>query len=224
MAEYSVGVATKSKIYAVAKRLFLRYGPHETSYSQICGEAGVNKGLIPYYFKSKMNIAILVYRDFVASIDGALLEYWGEGALTSPERNIIFELLMFRLLRDDPDVLRFYSQVMNDPECHEATIGMQKQVMEEMASGSNVSIDGDALRSIICMLNGVEAELVLALEKGFITEPIEELVRRDILTCYFLLGSSIDQVRAWIDEGFEKARGLTLSCSEDFEIHVIEQG
>lgn len=224
MAEYSVGVATKSKIYAVAKRLFYRYGPHETSYSQICGEADVNKGLIPYYFKSKMNIAVLVYRDFVDAIDAALLEHWGDGGLTPPEHNIIFEILMFRLLRDDSDVLRFYSQVMNDPECHETTLEMQKQVVNELASGSNVSVDGDALRSIICMLNGVEAELVLALEKGFITESIEELVRRDILTCYFLLGSSIEQARAWIDEGFEKSRGLTLSCSEDFEIHVIEQG
>lgn len=222
MAEYSVGVATRSKIYKAAKALFYQQGVHETSYAHICAAAEVNKGLIPYYFKSKMNIACMVYRDFIAAIDNALVERWGEGSLSAPERNIIFELLMFRLLRANKNVLRFYSQVMSDPECHATTLASQEEVMNELAQGSHVSVDESELRSIICMVNGTEGELVMALCDGYLTESTEDFVRRDILACYFLLGSNIDLARQWCDEGFTKAEGLELSCNEDFEIHVVE--
>lgn len=218
MAEYSVGIATRNKIYAVSKRLFYERGVRATSYAQISEAADVNRGLIPYYFKSKANIAIAACIDFTDSIDRAMVEWWGADGFTLPERNIIFETIQFELLNRDPHVLRFYDEVMNDPECHDAMLKIQETVMNEIAAGSHVSVTPEQLRSITCMVNGTEAELVSALRSGYLQEPMEDFVRRDILCCYFLLGSDTEQANRWCDEGFAKARAVVPSCSEDFVV------
>ena len=53
MGEYAVGVATRTRIYRVCKGLFYEKGIKATSYNDICEAADINRGLIPYYFKSK---------------------------------------------------------------------------------------------------------------------------------------------------------------------------
>ena len=101
MGEYAVGVATRTRIYRVCKELFYRKGIKATSYNDICEAAEVNRGLIPYYFKSKNNIAIEVLGDFVDSMEAAVNAWWSPDDMVQPERNIKIELLMFRLLSED---------------------------------------------------------------------------------------------------------------------------
>lgn len=224
MAEYSVGIATRNRIYNVAKRLFYEQGFRATSYAQISEAAEVNRGLIPYYFKGKANIAIAVYHDLIAEIDRAMADYWGEDGYSLPERGVIFEVLQFKLLTENPNVLRFYNEVMSSPECHDATLKVQAELMNELAGISHRSVTASQLRSITCMLNGTETELVSALYTGYLDEPLEDYVRRDILCCYFLLGSDLDQVNAWCDAGFAKARDVMPVCDADFKLALVSGG
>ncbi len=65
--------ASQRKILDAALKLFAEKGYHATSISQIATEAGVAKGLIPHYFKTKEGLVQAVIEDAVAHGD-ALFE------------------------------------------------------------------------------------------------------------------------------------------------------
>lgn len=224
MGEYSVGVATRQRIYHESKELFYKQGIKATSYNDICEAADVNRGLIPYYFKSKNNIAIEVLGEFVDNMENAVGTRWGEGEMNQPELNIMIELLMFRLLAEDECACRFYSEIRSDGAFHESTLKIQDDVMRTLAAGSGVEVSEAALRTITSMVEGTETELVQAVYHGYLQESIEDMVRRDISCCFFLLGADAKEVEAWCDHAFSLAEGLTLKCNERFECKVVNQG
>lgn len=223
MAAYSVGIATKARIFQTSKRLFYDQGVKETSFTQISKLTSVNRGVITYHFKNKANIVIEVYHDFITAIDKALDEQWGSDArYTKPVRNIVYEYLMFRLLRENRNVCRFYSEVLSSPECHEACTQMQLEVMGELEEGAGVTLPKESLRAIAVMLNGTESELVQAVYDGTLTESVEDFVHRDIRVCYFMLDVPMGEVEQWWQESMNLARGLTLTCDADFNVRVVE--
>lgn len=223
MGEYTVGVATRQRIYEVSKQLFYEKGIKETSYNDICEVAEVNRGLIPYYFKSKNNIAIEVLGEFVENMESAVGAWWDAEDMVQPERNIMIELLMFRLLSEDERACRFYSEIHSNDAYHESTLAVQTNVMNALAEGSGVEVGEAALRTITAMVEGTEAELVRAVYQGYLEESIEDMVRRDIACCFFLLGADAKTVDAWCDHAFALAEGFTLVCNERFECRVVKR-
>lgn len=223
MGEYSVGVATRQRIYRETKKLFYDKGIKSTSYNDICSAADVNRGLIPYYFKSKNNIAIEVLNEFVDNMETAANAWWGPHDMVQPERNIVIELLMFRLLAEDECACRFYSEIRSDGAFHEGTLKIQDNVMRTLASGSGVEVSDAALRTITSMVEGTETELVQAVYHGYLRESIEDMVRRDISCCFFLLGADSQTVRKWCDHAFDLAEGLTMKCNDRFECRIVER-
>ena len=145
MGEYAVGVATRTRIYRVCKGLFYEQGIKATSYNDICEAADINRGLIQYYFESKNNIAIEVLRDFVDSMEAAVNEWWGPDAMVQPERNIMIELLMFRLLAEDERACRFYSEIRADGAFHEARLKSKRASCARLRR-SGVQVSDAALR------------------------------------------------------------------------------
>lgn len=224
MGEYSVGAATRQRIYQTSKRLFYKKGIKATSYSDICEAAEVNRGLIPYYFKSKHNIAIEVLKEFVDNMERSIDDQWGSDEMIQPERNIMIELLMFRMLSKDKRACRFYSEIRSDAVYHESTLEIQTEVMSTLARGSGVAVGQAALRTITSMVEGTETELVQAVYLDYLQESIEDMVRRDIVCCFFLLGADPKTVDGWCDHVFSLAADFTMECNERFECRVTKVG
>ena len=80
--------STKQKIYEAAKKLFLQEG-FGVSSRKIASQAGVNLGLITYYFKSKNNIALMIMKE-TYEIIGAHLKY-----VISPDDNLLLYLITY---------------------------------------------------------------------------------------------------------------------------------
>lgn len=55
--------STEEKIYEAARRIFLLKGMDGTRMQEIADEAGMNKALLHYYFRSKENLFKAVFRD-----------------------------------------------------------------------------------------------------------------------------------------------------------------
>ncbi|MFZ7133561.1 MAG: TetR family transcriptional regulator [Eubacteriales bacterium] len=68
MASNKKGLQTKEYIYCVAKKLFYTVGYDKATLSLISKEANVPIGLIPYHFKNKDNILIMIYDDYLTKI------------------------------------------------------------------------------------------------------------------------------------------------------------
>ena len=60
MEQYQNGAETKEQILRACQTLFYEKGYEETTYNDICALAHVNRGLIPYHFKSKDAIKQLI--------------------------------------------------------------------------------------------------------------------------------------------------------------------
>lgn len=50
---YAVGKETQKKIWKAGRKLFYEKGLDATTYDDISKAAGINRALIPYYFKTK---------------------------------------------------------------------------------------------------------------------------------------------------------------------------
>jgi AcrR family transcriptional regulator len=96
---------TRDKIYNTAKRLYLENGYANTPNTMIAKEAGVNLGLVTYYFKTKDLIASDMLNNNYETLYSHLLEYLP----TDDEllQLITFFKLHFKLTGIDPNYDRF---------------------------------------------------------------------------------------------------------------------
>lgn len=222
MGEYAVGAATRKRIYDTAKKLFYEKGIKDTSYKDICEAADVNRGLIPYYFKSKNNIATQVLEEFVESMERAIEERWPEDKMGHSEFNIMVELLMFRLLAENENVCRFYDEIRSDAEFSATTLRIQSETMNMLVQGVGITVDPAKLSTVVAMVEGTENELVHLVRCNLLEESIEAMVRRDVRCCYFLLGADLSQV----DEAWERvvklARKCTMKCDARFRCRIVD--
>lgn len=223
MGEYAVGAATRKRIYDVTKKLFYEKGIKATSYKDICEAAEVNRGLIPYYFKSKSNIAVQVLEEFVESMERAINERWPEDKMSRSEFNIMVELLMFRLLAENENVCRFYDEIRSEAEFRATTLRIQGETMNALVQGAGIAVDPAKLTTVVAMVEGTENELVHLVRRNLLEESIEAMVRRDVRCCYFLLGADLSQV----DEAWERAMALakncTMKCDARFRCKIVEE-
>ncbi|WKY45010.1 TetR/AcrR family transcriptional regulator [Eubacteriaceae bacterium ES2] len=65
MANYKTGIESRQKIYNTAKELFYAVGFTKTTLSEIAKASTYNKAMVSYYFKSKNNLGIEVYNEYM---------------------------------------------------------------------------------------------------------------------------------------------------------------
>ena len=68
---------TEERILAAAHAVFLRHGAHGARMQDIADEAGVNKALLHYYFRSKDRLAEEVFRRTFAGIIPVVMHVLG---------------------------------------------------------------------------------------------------------------------------------------------------
>lgn len=220
MAEYSVGIATKNRIYDTAKELFYQKGIHATSFADICEEAKVNKGLITYHFKSKGKLAGLVYQEFIDSMTAAVEDYWQDEELKPTEFATVIELMEFRMMASDSNACRFYYEMQHEEDYVRQTHEIQEQIMRSFAKSAGTKVADGPMRSVCYMTQGTEEELVRMIHDGLLAEPIEDMVARDVATCFFLVGADMQAVQGWIEHGIELAKDVTMTCDSGFHCRV----
>ena len=71
--------STQQKIISSAEILFYSKGVSQTTQQELANLAGVNRGLIHYYFGSKEHLALQISRRFTSSFYTAVNELFFEG-------------------------------------------------------------------------------------------------------------------------------------------------
>ena len=109
---YSTGVNTKRRIIEVCKDLFCKKGYRGASYVEICKAAKVNPGTINYHYKSKRNIASILYNQMMDLFFRRTSELFPDE--DDLQQVMIAAGLHQKLLFDDPVYRRFSSQFSSD--------------------------------------------------------------------------------------------------------------
>ncbi|MED1949627.1 TetR/AcrR family transcriptional regulator [Brevibacillus centrosporus] len=94
-------------ILNAASELFMQRGYKAVTMRDIAAHAGVNLGLIPYYFTSKENLANRVCMDMIDHLYQTINQIDMSGT-TSAEKLFISSLLSWQYMDDHPDYARFF--------------------------------------------------------------------------------------------------------------------
>ncbi|HZW97692.1 MAG TPA: TetR/AcrR family transcriptional regulator [Bacillota bacterium] len=176
MGKYSVGISTQKKILAVCRELFYQKGVSKTTYDEICNTASVNRGLIPYYFKSKNNIATIIYKEFIDQTETFVSELCGNDV------NLCFLLLnslLYDLMIRDKYFCNFYNEVETLFFGHAFSLELQYSALLRLVEYNQKSFSEEELRTMSCMAEGVERGLVQGIDYGFLLEDAWSIGRRD---------------------------------------------
>ena len=109
MANYTKGTETKDAILRSARELFYTGGYLDTHNKDIAEHAGVNVGLIHYYYRTKGAIALEIYIDFLLAQLELVREKFPEEELTV--RNAIAFRLLWGAMSRDAALLRFLREI-----------------------------------------------------------------------------------------------------------------
>ncbi|MFZ7133902.1 MAG: TetR family transcriptional regulator [Eubacteriales bacterium] len=113
MAEYKTSKISKSKILEACKELFYLKGYTNTTYNDICVKADSNPGLINYYFKTKKNIAGMIYGDFFLQIKDKVKKFMlGTYGFYDLQYGTTLEHRIFKYLcKKDENINIFYYEI-----------------------------------------------------------------------------------------------------------------
>lgn len=221
MRTYSVGDETKESILNVCRKLFYEKGFENTSYDDICRDAGVNRGLIPYHFKSKSNIAGIIFEEIITRLDEE-----AEKVLNIEDQNVFYvitELLLFREARSNKNFCRFYSEVENSNDCYAVTLKSQIELIESILRYNHMELEEPVLRTIGCMYEGTERELIQNIYREYLTEPIDKIVYRDIYFVYSSLGFHRKDIDALFEKALSAANQYKMVIKEGFVLTIQEK-
>ena len=119
------GPTRKAELLHAAETLFSKKGFQGASIAEIAKAAGVNKALVYYYFKSKDDIVVALFRSIVAELeahagaDGPEKSLDREIAFLAGKRRILAVMLMEALKESNPDETLF--------RCAEAVIPIDRR-------------------------------------------------------------------------------------------------
>ena len=106
---------TEEKIYEAARRIFILKGMEGARMQEIADEAGMNKALLHYYFRSKENLFKAVFKDifikFFNKVKGTLFS-----EMSGKEKLNIFIDSYIELIQNNPYVPQFIiNEINRDP-------------------------------------------------------------------------------------------------------------
>ncbi|MGN0834448.1 MAG: TetR/AcrR family transcriptional regulator [Candidatus Spyradosoma sp.] len=107
---------TEAQILSAAKKVFIAKGLEATSMSDIAGEAGISRPSLHYYFRTKENLFLAIFKDIIEEFMPQLGEII-RGSETPEAKVRLFVNKYVDLLAGMPMVPHFViNQIYRDPE------------------------------------------------------------------------------------------------------------
>jgi TetR/AcrR family transcriptional regulator len=110
------GKDTKARILEAADAVFVRHGTDGARMQQIADEAGVNKALLHYYFRTKAELAEAVWRGVASSFVPGVLEMMASDASLDEKIDRFVDAYLTRLSRHPYLVTYVVSEAARSPD------------------------------------------------------------------------------------------------------------
>lgn len=103
---------TQQRILTAARQLFFEYGISEITQQQISDAAGINRGLIFHYFKTKDSIAELIFEEYMLSFFSIMRELCASLVLDPIVSALITDRVLLSLPRRSARLSAFFSEII----------------------------------------------------------------------------------------------------------------
>lgn len=216
---YLVGEQTKRKIFKVSRQLFYKQGFDETTYDDISKLAKVNRALIPYYFKNKKNLALLVYQRFMEDFYSVCDKTMADLKLSDEVRTAVYMFAYYRLLKNR-NLARFLIQFISDVDNNDRMVTSEKKFFDSL--NTNYSKIPKSEYAVLSQMDyGIEKELTRIAYYKEDTD-IDELstIEFHLILGYF--GYSKEKIEEIIQETMKHLDKfeITLKSSFNFELNA----
>lgn len=220
MGEYSAGITTKNKIIQSCKKLFYEYGIEDTTYKMICESAQINRGLLPYHFKSKDNIARHIYDEFLQDFENWVDETFS--SINYVYRFATSNMMFYQFVYGNQHFLHFYRDLKVSPDLNAYSLDMQIRTIQKLSNSSSIEMSEQSLHTLACMYLGVERELINQSYLGFITENANQIAEKDILFVLSMLNFNTETIRQVIRTAKSLSTGYHVEMKADFKYNFFK--
>lgn len=197
---YAVGKETRKKIWKTSRNLFYKKGLNDTTYDDISKAAGINRALIPYYFKTKHQLGRGVFQEITEEFYEELDRAIDLSQYSKQLQNNIQSFGYYRLLKNE-QYGRFASEIfMNEVLTEDMTQAENDYIRPYIRRDTNLTereiailsrLDYGIEREIINLIHGSEEkvdvdeicimELKMLLQYcGYSEVEINELAKRTV--------------------------------------------
>ncbi|QSX08979.1 helix-turn-helix transcriptional regulator [Alkalibacter rhizosphaerae] len=220
MAQYKKGIETKHRILSSSKKLFYQKGYTQTSCKAICEDAGVNVGLIPYYFRNKNSIASIIYSYFLIDVKEMVQKIILEQGIpyelkyaTAVENWVYMSLL----LKDDR-YKRFYYEICRDHVLIDENTRVIEFFFKLHNNKYNLGFTSNEIKLIRVVSVAAGMSLVEKYAQGYFDMSLESLIEYKIRIMYRELNHTPKDIDEIIKTSYEIFQNLDLVLMENFRL------
>jgi AcrR family transcriptional regulator len=224
MATYRKGRITKQRIINSSKKLFYQNGLKKTTCKAICDDAGVNVGLIPYYFKNKDSIASIIYTYFLIDTKEAV-------KLSFQKNKIDYELkyatavenwVYMSLLLGDENYRRFYYELCRN----NVLVDENTRIVEFFYKLHNnkymLGFSNNEIKLIRVVSASSSMGLVEKYVEGYFDMPLEALIEYKIRNMYRIMELPMKDIDDIIKVSYDLFKNVVqIELSDYFRLSLV---
>lgn len=150
---------TESNIYSAAKNLFFKNGYFDTTTREIAEVAGVNSGLISYYFNNKSNLAIKIYDEMFYNIKALVNEYIPLEKNPAVIMGVIMKLNTYAL--NNEKISKFVIDTFTEAIFEESIFNTSMDLMKNINDYYKIGYTDEKLLTSLSYTVGTEKSLLM---------------------------------------------------------------
>lgn len=198
MGTYRTSKKTTSVIIAAGRKLFYENGYKATHCTTISKEAGVNPGLIHYYYRTKGNIALQIYSALLSSIRKQMLQLFPE--MNKLLKSAVESRIYWYLIAHSEEWKRFICEISMERIPLEISNNDGKEYFIDLSDHLPDIMDDNMLILLCTCSIAAQTEMILSYAKGDSSLSEETLADLDVKTMFELLSVPQEKVQELIEQ------------------------
>lgn len=216
---YASGEQTKRNILNESKKLFYRQGYKETTYSDICKAANINRALIPYHFNSKQILGLEIYHQIMTEFYSLIDNTLNSAQFDTDFINILHMITYYRLLADNPSFLKFVSELQSENNATLFTLEEEQKWIAGLGTRfTNLNVN--ELTMLSQMHIGMHKESISLLDKADNHTDSDTISKVQLHMLMRYVGYSTKKIDELTEAAIAVANLLNFQIQTDFSIKL----
>lgn len=182
----------------------------------ICEAANINRGLLPYHFKSKSAIAEIIYNEFWDLFDSLIDEEFHRSSFIL--KTFYENIFLFRCLCSNDKFLRFYMEMKSNESFGSYALEKQEKFIKRILKITDKHISQNEIITLSCMFLGVENGLVYNVYMKKISEDADEIAKKDLQFVFSMLDYPLEDINNYYKQAVQEADCYEMFVQDDFGI------
>ena len=222
MGSYQKGIETKNSIVEASRELFYNNGYRNTTMRQIAKGAECGLGLMTYYFKSKADIAAIIYTAIRTELHEKLKPIYSYDE--NPKLHIIINAMIdLFLILTNKQYGTFYNEICYEESVIRRQKGSIMQLMNRYASMShstdaklhNYKYDLD-----LHILLAIKPQIVFAFHNSHTDIPVKFAIEYFINKYLYILGEDVNKIKELSETGISELDSLNIGMHKNYNINI----